>query len=378
MKKITLLKWCDGCSTVCFTLFLAQWLAMSEIVDILGSLALFAAMCGIMIYGSICSLFFLKKDFEKKIYEAASDRSFLIRFFVCLLWFIGLPYDLGNSDLRFVFMLAVVVICTFTFVLFKKRETFSILSMITLCICTVVLLFKPYHKTEKGFELPHSMNWLTSANLGNKLNLLYLQRADLANLQFNKNEADEIIKNPFNISFAENVISQKTAEKKLPLQAMEEKRDSIATIFVHLKQQEYEQTIKLFSNKEENLKIKRLWLNSDILPWTYEAYTSFSIQYRHQYSLFGGSSIASLHVSGSADYQGDCELDYVNVILSDGTYLRYQIKDNPEWLLAKEGDSVLRKYKDKGFKLDDRIIRKLTCDMTDLCFAKEYVLQFKN
>lgn len=380
MKTTTLLKWCDGCSTVCFTVFLARWFAMSSktFYDFLFFIVI-VVLCGVMIYGVAFALSDVRSDFKKKFLQADSDKAFFVRSFISLFWFVGLPWDVSAFDLRFLFALVMVVICTVGFVLFKKRENFSVLIMTILCVCTVTLLFKPYTKTENEVVFPRSAYWHTTSDaLGKKLNQLYQQRSDLAHLQFSQDEADKIMGNPFNISFAEQIVAQKIKEQKLVFPVVKENSDSISTVFINLKRPEYEKTMQHYTNKEEKLTIKRLWLNSNVLPWTYEAYTSFSFQHSHSYSLFSSSCITDLRVNGSADYQGDYKLDYINVILSDNTYLRYQIKDNPEWLLAQEGDKVLRRYKDKGFKLDTSIAENLTCDMVDLCFKKEYVLQFKN
>ena len=97
------------------------------------------------------------------------------------------------------------------------------------------------------------------------------------------------------------------------------------------------------------LRIKRIWQNSDVQPWSYWGYTYVYLQ------RFGGSSGVRTRfgnvigryppkvlrkMSGSAREIGENRLDYINVVLSDNSFYQLKVKDSYEWLVAGEGDLV--------------------------------------
>lgn len=129
------------------------------------------------------------------------------------------------------------------------------------------------------------------------------------------------------------------------------KKDSLFNVFYKQKQADFEAVHQQFSGKKDILTIKRLWLNGDITPWTYDAWTSINLtaRTRLRHSLFTMSyrHNTSLSINGKANYVGDIKLDYINIVLSDNSFVQFNIKDHPEWLLARVGEKVEVKHEHK-------------------------------
>lgn len=135
-------------------------------------------------------------------------------------------------------------------------------------------------------------------------------------------------------------INAKTAKNKA-------KRDSLCNLLRSLEWQN-----RQLNNKHIGyLRIKRMWYNSDTQPWTYSGYTSVylysntkgSSRILTRFGSIGGhTGTASLDIKGEAHGIGDNRFDYINVILSDNSFYQFSTKNNPEWLLVKEGDLVER------------------------------------
>lgn len=133
----------------------------------------------------------------------------------------------------------------------------------------------------------------------------------------------EILQNPF--LFEYTIDSLKTRVKS-KIEEVQIETDSLQNELIFLQN----------SGKNQMLTIKRVWLNSDVAPWTYQAYTSIHLS-AHSGLFF---SSANLRINGNAKYVGDNRFDYVNIVFSDNSFHQFKVKDAPEWLLAKKGDLV--------------------------------------
>lgn len=105
--------------------------------------------------------------------------------------------------------------------------------------------------------------------------------------------------------------------EKFHVEAVKEKQknDSIWSNLIPVKEAELEFVREKYRNKTEILRIKRIWLNGDQLPWTYDAWLSVSYFHGSRHS----SSITP-NISGHAKYTGENKLDYINVVFSDNSY----------------------------------------------------------
>ncbi len=108
------------------------------------------------------------------------------------------------------------------------------------------------------------------------------------------------------------------------------------------------QTETLMTDFPKILRIKRIWLNDDTQPWTYESYTHIWLRTYGGYSgimsrfgrIGGKTGSSSLTINGNARGVGDNQLNYINVVLSDNYFYQLKVKDAYEWLVAKEGELV--------------------------------------
>lgn len=132
-----------------------------------------------------------------------------------------------------------------------------------------------------------------------------------------------ILQNPFLFDFA---IDSLRTEAKNKTEKMQAEADSLR----------HELAILQSNGKNQMLTVKRVWLNSDVAPWTYQAYTSIHLS-THS-GLFYSSAL--LNINGNAKYVGDNRFDYINIVFSDNSFHQFKVKDSPEWLLAKKGDLV--------------------------------------
>ncbi|MCM1322678.1 MAG: hypothetical protein NC218_00655 [Acetobacter sp.] len=195
----------------------------------------------------------------------------------------------------------------------------------------------------------------------------------------------EIAKMPFNTFIKQNPIKKEIAKENAQRIKEQQLGDSIWNELQRIKEPEVEAIRKQYAGKTQILRIKRLWFNSDVLPWTYDAWRYISYSFK-------SSSIGSYHrgrytnstsgtltpnMSGKAKYIGDNRLDYANIVFSDNSYKRFLIKDNPEWLLANEGEQVELRYVDTGYKVGSDVGRILEKDVFDLVIHIEYTPLFK-
>lgn len=133
----------------------------------------------------------------------------------------------------------------------------------------------------------------------------------------------EVLRNPFLFDYA--IDSLKT-EVKSKIEKVQIETDSLQNELILLQN----------GSKKQVLTVKRVWLNSDVAPWTYQAYTSIHLS-AHSNLFF---SSANLRINGNGKYVGDNRFDYVNIVFSDNSFHQFKVKDAPEWLLAKKGDKV--------------------------------------
>lgn len=147
--------------------------------------------------------------------------------------------------------------------------------------------------------------------------------------------------------------------------------DSIWNDLALLKTQELQLLREKYQNKTEILRIKRIWLNGDILPWSYDSWLKVS------YAVNSRSSTITPNMLGHAKYTGETKLDYINVVFSDNSYKRFLIKDNPEWLLARKGEKVERRYTVSNYQTGTDVGRVLEKNAFDLAINITYVPLFK-
>lgn len=192
----------------------------------------------------------------------------------------------------------------------------------------------------------------------------------------------EIAEMTFNEFLKQNPIKKEIAKENAKCIKEQQLGDSIWGELQRSKKSEVEAIRKEYAGKTKILRIKRLWLNGDVLPWTYESW--LSVSYHFKSSSYRSSSYKSQtngtitpNMSGNAKYVGENKLDYVNVVFSDNSYKRFLIKDNPEWLLAREGEQVELHYVDNGYKVGTDVGRVLEKDAFDLVIRTKYVPLFK-
>lgn len=360
MGKSILLKWCDGCVAVCFTMFLIWDIASVSFMSFIQNSFLMLINTCLVGFGVLLCCFLLPDDIDVKT-ETCWLR---IMFYLCFSTYLMTVCKTWTAFLIF-YLVIVLAIIVLAFDLLDRKIA-SVIISIGLSVYSIVWFFTPYTTSLPKSEL---------------LRFGYMQEAEITSVtrwnktfasdnNFNSSEKKILAANLFNIKALENIILKKT-EKNIRQENdyVLEYDKTLQTLSKPLetKLEKLRQTCK---NKEEKLTITRLWLNSDVLPWSYQAYASVMLQLRH--SLF--SSNARLSLNGYAYYTGDTKLNYVNAILSDGTYLCYQIKDHQLWLLAREGDTVIRRYKEKNFSLEHYITNNLDKNLSDSYFDKTYVL----
>jgi len=192
-------------------------------------------------------------------------------------------------------------------------------------------------------------------------------------------EQKKKLQNPAN---AQEILDKVNNSYTAKLNDVRTQKDSLFNVFYKQKQADFEIIHQQVSDKTEILSIKRLWLNGDITPWTYDAWTSINLtgKTRLHHSLFSMSyqHDTSLDINGTASYVGDLKLDYINIVLSDNSFVQFNIKDNPEWLLARTGEKVEVKYvplKDEGIHLS--LIDEANKPDFNLLYKKVYNPLFK-
>lgn len=134
------------------------------------------------------------------------------------------------------------------------------------------------------------------------------------------------------------------------VKVISKKREAVRDSTVKLKNEleKEKSTETLVIDFPKILRIKRIWLNDDTQPWTYESYTRIYLRMSGGYSgvmsrfgrIGGKIGSSSLTINGNARGVGDSQLNYINVVLSDNSFYQLKVKNSYEWLVAGEGDLV--------------------------------------
>ncbi len=197
------------------------------------------------------------------------------------------------------------------------------------------------------------------------------------NISKDKNVPDSLKKEILAMSFytflKENPLKKETDKYNALCNQEMQKGDSIWNTLIPPKETELQAEREKYQGRTKILTIKRLWLNGNTLPWTYQSWLRES--YRFSGSRFSGSITPQKY--GHAKYTGNNKLDYINVVFSDNSYKRFLIKDNPEWLLAKTDEKVEARYIIKDYKVGTDVGCVLEKNAYDLVIGIEYVPLFK-
>lgn len=166
---------------------------------------------------------------------------------------------------------------------------------------------------------------------------------------------DEILQNPFLVSRKDNLISREISRMDSLSRILDGKTGKVIAALREVKSREAHENCFRFEDKTEILRVKYLWMTGDVLPWTYSMWKTIehNMSFSGSYSgrgifssggRFSGSGTVRPDINGEASYIGNNELSYINIVFSDNSYERFSIKDNPEWLLVREGEQVKVKY----------------------------------
>lgn len=162
-----------------------------------------------------------------------------------------------------------------------------------------------------------------------------------------------------------------------------QKNDSLFKFLYSSQILELQKEHEKYQDKFEILRIKRIWLNSNVTPWTYQSWLaiSYHTKGRSSHSIFStrGSYSGTItpNMRGNAEYVGEYKLDYVNVVFSDNSFKQFKIKDNPEWLLAKTGDKVKVCYIIRDYNIYEDACKVLEKGAHNLIVSTKYVPLFK-
>ena len=157
-------------------------------------------------------------------------------------------------------------------------------------------------------------------------------------------------------------------------------KDSLFGDFAKRKRADFVSVQNKYQDRKDVLTIKRIWLNGDMVPWTYDAWTHIDLRggSRSHYGFFGVSTPLRLDMKGSAAYDGDLKLDYIKIVLSDNSFVQFNIKDNPQWLLARVGEKVEVEYVSiHNGDVHLQLIDKAQTSDFSLLYKKEYHPLFK-
>lgn len=338
-------KWILAALAVVFAFALSSWFAP-------------AIFC-ICIFMLILLLGPLLEFSEQKIFAVVSN--VMLAFFTALcIW------NITGGDLYLTSIPPIIIII----IALVGQDIYSAVSTFV----TLVVLYFSVITCEKP-------NWIEHSNTvqeGVERLQDNIEWREAKHLKMPKDERQKLFANPFNWDIGKNYLTDIYPKWEKQKQSLLQEKDSLISLAKKKRIAELESVFLKYKDKKEILKIKRIWLNGDNVPWTWDAYTSIVLKSEHHYSRWGRShSSTKFNINGKGSYTGDSKLDYINVILSDNTYIRFQIKNNPEWLLTKVGEYVEVNYIDKNYKIDDNLVNHLNTDAINLLFNKKYVPLFK-
>lgn len=186
---------------------------------------------------------------------------------------------------------------------------------------------------------------------------------------FLTNEERQRLKNPYNAFYLDDVLASVRKRQQETLESLKHKTDSLIAVINAQKQADFQKMRERYKGRVETLQVKRFWMNGKSLPWTWQAYTS--IQMIHKPSFLGAKS--SLTIDGEGAYVGEMRFDYVNVLFSDNSYQRFNIKDFPTWILIRPQDKVERCYVERKLPSGESLLNSLNQKDLDLAFDKKFV-----
>lgn len=191
-------------------------------------------------------------------------------------------------------------------------------------------------------------------------------------LQNVTNEERECLQNPYKAFLVDDVLASSMHRQTRELENLTQKTDSLSALLTAKKQTDFQKVREQYSGKVETLRVKRFWMNSASLPWTWQAYTRIRMNNSSYGKLFG-SMESSLEINGKGTYVGESRFDYVNVVFSDNSYQRFSLNDNPEWMLIRNQDKVERHYSEKVPPEGEYLLNALDQKDFDLVFDKKFV-----
>jgi len=103
----------------------------------------------------------------------------------------------------------------------------------------------------------------------------------------------------------------------------------------------------------QELYVKRCWFNSDETPSSYTACGEFETSLTVKAGLFTSKAQQKNDVDYSSEFVGKNVTKYVNIVLSDDSYYRFNLKKDEKWLLVREGDKVIKTYYKNKFDINN-------------------------
>lgn len=206
--------------------------------------------------------------------------------------------------------------------------------------------------------------------------------ADFSEAQIPSQMKNEVQRNPF-LYLDGNILKPDIKRIDSLSQEISNATEKMIAEMRKVRAKEVNADLAQFDKEPEIVIAKRIWLTSDVLPWTYSMWKSVSYKLsfngsnvgRRTGGVFSGSGTITPDMAGNAKYVGDNELSYINILFSDNSYKRFSIKDNPEWLLVREGERIRVEYKVNYVKENQISLEGLVNPIGS--FSKTYVPLYK-
>lgn len=280
---------------------------------------------------------------------------------------IGLTLYGWSGLIQPIILIALLWCLVYSFVIYKKGQRISVAGICTVFISLICMLFSTIPLTETDSDY---------LAFKNKLAVFRGQVEKLPD--FDDEHKRLLLDNPFNGFFTKNLIVQNCQRQRDSCSYYNALYASLYDAFKESKQKDdIAPLIDKYEDKSEKLYIKRLWLSSKEMPWTYSAYGKIKMSTLNRNGLFHHENRTSLNNNYHAVAAGDFNVDYVNIIFSDNKFQRYKVADAPEWLAAKEGDQILAVYRRRNFDYGENWLNNLEEPDFEWIFDKEYYLTLK-